>query len=414
MMLVRGFVAVFLLLGIAGAALAPARGLGSPEDLAALPRRSIGGKLRIVHFGDSHTAADTLQVALRNHFQQSLGNGGTGLFMPCTTRASRCSRGWTLLARPGPGLSDDYLGLPGMLLQTSRPGETIQVDGEFSLFRAFFLKQPGGGRVRFFVNGAPIGDMDLSGAWRQAVPYLGRLPRRGPHRLEIRTLGGAVRVLSLNLEDEMPGVVYSPLGVIGARAENLLHINPEAFNTQLAWESPDFVIVAYGTNESSGAGVDEAAYSARVGEIVERIRGAAPSAAVLLVGPPDRGGADPFGSLPALGPVIRAIESAARQKNVGFLDLKAAMGGPGTASRWAAANPPLAQPDRTHFTPLGYQRLAAYIASAVQAGPAAVATVAEASQRIYRVRGADGHITVTNNPETVRMLVGQGGTLEGN
>ena len=149
----------------------------------------------------------------------------------------------------------------------------------------------------------------------------------------------------------MAGVVYSPLGVIGARAENFLHINEDFFARQIAWEDPDVVVLAFGTNESSGAGVDETLHAARIGEVVDRIRRAAPRASVLLVAPPDRGSVsgaevDVTGSLRTLPPVIRAIETTARLKNTGFLDLRAAMGGPGTAERWVHADPALAQPDR--------------------------------------------------------------------
>jgi lysophospholipase L1-like esterase len=412
----RGSISVLLLVGMACTALAPRGALVRAQDDPAAPaRHGADGKLRILHFGDSHTAADTMQIALRQHFQQSMGDGGAGVFLPCTSRASRCSKGWTLQTRPVPGVPDDFLGLPGMLLQTSQSGESIQVEGEFSTFRAFFLRQPGGGRVRFFVNGTPIGDMDLSGAWRQAVPYIGWSPRRERQRLEIRTLGGAVRLLSLSFENGTSGVIYSPLGVVGARAENLLHIDETAFATQLQYESPDFVILAYGTNESSGAGVDEAAYAARIEELVDRIHRAVPGAAVLLVGPPDRGGPDSAGSLPALAGVIRGIEAAARQKNVAFLNLESAMGGPGTATQWAMANPPLAQPDRTHFTPLGYQRLASYIAGAVAVpAPAPALVTAKATSKVFKILTPDGRIWLTNDPETVQSLLGRGGTVQGN
>ncbi len=393
-------------------ALASAAGLAGFE--AATPahtERGADGKLRIVQFGDSHTAADSLQIALRQHFQETLGDGGFGSFLPCAARGSKCSKGWTIQTRPAPNSHDEFLGLPGMLLETSRAGETIEVSGDFTTVRAFFLKQPGGGRVRFYSNGAPLGDMDLNGAWPQAAPHNIRLPRRDAQRLTIQTLGGAVRLLSLHLENDTPGVVYSPLGVVGARAENLLHINEAAFESQLEWEQANVVILAYGTNESSGAGVDETANAARLGEIVDRIYRAAPGAAVLLVGPPDRGNTGGWGTLPTLAGVIRSIEAAARAKGVGFLNLEAAMGGPGTAARWAAADPPLAQPDRTHFTPLGYQRLAAYIAAAVPgAASAGPAMVIDVSQKTFRIRTPDGRVTLTNDPATIRRLLDQGGT----
>src|SRR6266481_4126203 len=132
-----GFLAMCVLASVAWATLEPGcASLRRQEERIAQPRRSADGKLRILHFGDSHTAADNLQIALRNHFQKNLGSAGLGLFLPCTTRLTHCSKGWTVQARPAQGTGaktegDEYLGLPGMLLQTSLPGESIHVPATF-------------------------------------------------------------------------------------------------------------------------------------------------------------------------------------------------------------------------------------------------------------------------------------------
>jgi hypothetical protein len=53
----------------------------------------------------------------------------------------------------------------------------------------------------------------------------------------------------------------------------------------------------------------------------------------------------------------------AARTGAAFADLRDAMGGPGSVARWLRASPPLAQPDRVHFTAPGYERLARFIAS---------------------------------------------------
>jgi lysophospholipase L1-like esterase len=418
-----GPVSALLLAGLAWGVVQP----GSWQNSTVAEPHDKAGKIRVLQFGDSHTAADNLQIAVRASLQQDLGNGGIGMFLPCATphpgqeRAwtSRCSKGWTLQTRPAPGMPDEFLGLPGMLLETAKPGESIHVEAPFATFRAFFLKQPGGGRVRFLLNGTPIGDLDLAGAGRQPVPYIVSAPMHTRQRVEMRTMGGIVRLLSVTLEDAGSGVVYSPLGVIGARAENLLHVNEEFFARQIAWEDPDLVVLAFGTNEASGAGVDEMLHAAKIGEVVDRLRRSAPAASILLVGPPDRGGdIDASGSMPTLTGIIRAIEATATLKKTGFLDLRAAMGGPGTTSRWAESAPPLAQPDRTHFTPVGYQRLGALIAGAISSSIPKTSIPKSPPEPVsaitYKVRGADGKLTYTTDPELVRKLLVQGGTLIGN
>ena len=48
-----------------------------------------------------------------------------------------------------------------------------------------------------------------------------------------------------------------------------------------------------------------------------------------------------------------------------LMDLHSAMGGAGTAERWATLQPPLARPDMTHFTNEGYNLLGRYIVGGI-------------------------------------------------
>ena len=63
--------------------------------------------------------------------------------------------------------------------------------------------------------------------------------------------------------------------------------------------------------------------------------------------------------------VIAAQRDVAGREEVVLMDLHAAMGGAGSAERWATVQPPLARPDMTHFTNEGYNLLGCYIVGGI-------------------------------------------------
>ena len=169
------------------------------------------------------------------------------------------------------------------------------------------------------------------------------------------------------------------MGLIGARAEYLLKCRESTFAAEIAAEEPDLVILGYGTNESSGSNLDEDSYASTLSTIISRIRRAAPSALIVILTPPDRGDSRPEEAQHIqrmLHQVIAAQRAAAWNADAVLLDLNTAMGGPGSVEHWAAANPPLARSDLTHFTNEGYNLLGRYIAGGIMklydVGPEAI------------------------------------------
>lgn len=121
------------------------------------------------------------------------------------------------------------------------------------------------------------------------------------------------------------------------------------------------ILVEYGTNEGAAADFSRDQYTAYLRSNLARLRSFAPRARCVLIGPPDRGlagAAWPQASLRhAL--VHRQIalvqQLTAPEFDCEFWDWQAAMGGPGSALRWAAMDPPLMQPDLIHPTARGYR-----------------------------------------------------------
>ncbi len=324
-----------------------------------------GRTVRILHFGDSHVASGPEPAFLGANLQAVFGDGGPGLFMPWTPPPSilrsgvrtGCTSGWRRVIPRGDSAEDDS-SLWGCYIECDRPGETAWAEGEGSVARVEYLKQPGGGDLDILWDGRRVGTASLTSAQREVgmYRYVADGQITGVHRLELRAAGGKVRILGAVLE-KSSGLSYSPLGMNGARADLLLKCRARTFSALMEAEAPDVVFLAFGTNEAGQKVADLAAYGAMFRRVIGRIRDACPRAAVIVLGPPDRAGANA-----GLDIVIAAQREACRALGAEFFDQRAAMGGSGAFARWAEAVPALARPDGVHFTAQGYERLARFAA----------------------------------------------------
>jgi lysophospholipase L1-like esterase len=321
--------------------------------------------VRVLHFGDSHIASGPEAGILGSALRQLFGDGGAGLGLPWTLPRyqvrdglrSGCSRGWTRVAWQA-GDPPRAASLVGAYLETFQPGEMAWIEGEGEHFRLSFLRQPAGGSIEVRRDGLHVEAVSLVGP--QGIGELRLVaPTAGPHRWELRTTArGAVRLLGAALEGGR-GVAYSPLGQNGATIDMLLACEDRTFRELLQIERPDLVILAFGTNEAGDPRFDAVAYEALVDRILARFRDARPETGLLVVGPPDRGDRPPGTGV--VSAVSRALARASAGAGALFVDRLTGMGGPGSAVRWAAATPPLAQADRVHFTAQGYTRLAGMV-----------------------------------------------------
>jgi lysophospholipase L1-like esterase len=323
-----------------------------------------GEPVRVLHFGDSHTASDDWAGEMRQRFQQRFGDGGPGFtqagrpfagFRRYDSRASM-SRGWAAagaLARHTDGLT----GLAGFSLETDRPGETITLEAEGRLLEVFYLRQEGGGAFQIEDNGSTLGSVSTDGAAGPAY-YRKELPS-GSHRLVLRTTGGApVRVYGWVLE-KSGGVTWETLGVNGAQVETLLQQHAGLLRSHIERRNPALIVLAYGTNEARRRDLTEEAYRADLARVVGLVRQSAPAASILIVGAPDQGirtrrravVVTPDG----VDRIIVAQREAALAAGCGFWNLRTAMGGAGSMKQWVMAG--LAQRDYVHFTTPGYRLL---------------------------------------------------------
>ncbi len=354
--------------------------------LAGLEQQTRGDSVRILWFGDSHTAADYLTGAVRSALSRRYGSGGPG-FVRLGVSAYRhelatLNRSGRFKIEPEPPArrsqqGDGVFGLGGMRATALEPGRMTLKLSPFTTERVryslLFELTPGAafsvtlGAQTFAVDSAlkarrvpesPISRLDFEGA--------------NSDPLSIETRLGQPRFYGVVIEGARPGVVLDTLGIDGARIATALAWAEAPFQAEVRARRPDLVVFAYGTNEAFD-GLNVEAYDAELNKLLDRVKRAAPAADCLVLGPPDS--LSKTGeAAPRVASISAVYARVAAQRGCGFVSLQALMGGPGSFASWQRQEPALARADRVHFTALGYRRLGELLAvAAFGASPAAVA-----------------------------------------
>jgi lysophospholipase L1-like esterase len=358
-------------------------GSGAPSTAAPIgsfPTSSPDDTLivRALQFGDSHTAADLFSGELRARLQARFGDGGLGFQYPghpfagyhlAGSSRSQTS-GWFTEGNKFTQLGDGDLGLGGISISTQRPGESVSLSTTCTTLQVQFLRQPGGGRLRFSDNGVFISDIDTGDQEATAAGTAERSTGAGTmtyacipglHDFELTTLDRAP-VRLLGLVTEQPGITYECLGINGAVAPLMLRWNQQIFADYLRQRDPNLIVLAYGTNEAASGPSHNEEYVFQFNRLIQTLHRVVPNAAVLVLGPYDRatrvgrGRHASWQTYYGTDRIIADQKEACRLYGCAFYDERARMGGPGAMLRWASSG--LAQPDRTHLTGTGYRVLA--------------------------------------------------------
>jgi lysophospholipase L1-like esterase len=239
------------------------------------------------------------------------------------------------------------------------------------------------------VDAGPEQVITLQGEEGSAVLEL--LSQEAMSTLALRVIQGPLRLQGL--EWPVAPQVRLQMDVFaypGATAGGWRLVRPESLLPW--WPQPpyDLVVLAFGTNEGNVKPFSAQAYRQMLQAAVSQWRTAFPLTACLLIAPGDRGvllrrsqklgKSSPRHTERTASDLLRFTrvhqEIGRIQKQVAQVhgchvwSMFEAMGGAGSAYRWARHNPPLMARDLIHFTVPGYQRLAQLMAKDLGWGPA--------------------------------------------
>ncbi|MGI4835877.1 MAG: GDSL-type esterase/lipase family protein [Janthinobacterium lividum] len=347
-----------------------------------------GGRVVVVHLGDSHLQADDYSGRVRRELQRTYGNAGRGLVFPYevartngspTYRTAALAGRWR--ARRATQLPDTALpvGVSGLVLATSDSGAAFSLRipalrrPAYAFSQLTLLRAPGPRAFDWQVRG-PRGQLlgTVPGAGPSVDATLGLDSLRGEVRLQaIRAQPGqaSAALYGLVLENGRPGVLYHGIGVNGAQVRQ--YNRAPQFWAQLPLLQPDLFIISLGTNDVYDAHYALPRFAAQLDTLVRTLRQRCPLAEVLLVSPADSYRARRAPN-PEFGRVAAVLRAYAQVHDLAYWDFAAVQGGYGSMRQWRAAG--LAQPDFIHFTTKGYDVQGLLLYLALQDGFAAFRT----------------------------------------
>lgn len=343
------------------------------DALAQLQQGKRQSHVRVLWLGDSHTNADFLSGAVRSLLRERFGDGGPG-FVRVGTKPYRHegvklgrSGAWNVDPDPPARRSVQGDGVFGLGGTRAVPGaeasfslQVVAQDGAADAPAHFELSYGLPPDASFALTlGGKKQRVDAKTPAEVAASGIAHLTLTAPlkSQLLLAPERGAPRFFGVIVEQSgRPGVVLDTLGIDGARLETPLAWNEAAFVEEVQRRAPELFVVAFGTNEAFDAAKVER-YAKHLADVVGRLRRGSPQASCLVLGPPDAALGE--GSVPRVAEVSAVLERSSGELACSFVSLQQLMGGEGSFAKGlrAPAKARLAQPDRLHLTPKGYQRL---------------------------------------------------------
>ena len=361
--------------------------------------------LNILQIGDSHSANDNFSGGWRDLLQAHYGNGGRGEMTPGRPYEGYMTHGVTVDQSPG-WVTQNIFDAPFRELQqhalfgATGYRQTAEAAGarmtmtadtpEFS-FRRFVVCAvygPGAGAYTIRV-GDKVTQVSLDAAQSKVDCTTIESDRRQSNA-ELDVDSGPVTITSWGSFADDGGVTVSNFGVVGTQIKNYAETDDAAVRAELGAYAPDLIVLEFGTNDGFVGHFEPEDYELTLRSQIARLKRLSHNTPILLLGAPDadtdrtvladNGPADAGTPRPGPGfwyppPAladVRAIQRrVARSMGVAYWDWSSRMGGPGTADRWANADPPLMRKDRVHYTAAGGRKLAGLLDDDFEAAKAA-------------------------------------------
>lgn len=331
---------------------------------------TISEPVRILWFGDSHTAADYLPNSVRKLLAQKVSLGGPGYVnLGIPNFRHGLARAWSegsLELFPHPPSrrtreDDGVFGLGGTRVSLRDPSAYITAKAVLGgkpvpmTFELAYRLTSDSDVLRVTlgerrVELTPSSTSPAADGLRWEV-----LTAPSDATMEVRALHGKPQLFGVVLETQKAGLVIDTLGVNGARFGTFLAREEHSLALHVARRRPALFVVAYGTNEVFDPEPVER-HARKLEQVIERLKQAAPAAECVVIGPTDagKGGEATRQRVVALDAAER---TTAAQKACSYFSPYELMVSEGGFDAWAHQDPPLSLSDGIHLTARGYARL---------------------------------------------------------
>lgn len=321
--------------------------------------------VRILWWGDSHTAADFLTDPIRQHLDKQTKSGGPGFVRlglsgyrhgAVRLTADGTWRKAPILPAQRTQVLDGVFGIGGI---RTLPAAGARASAE--------LREPTDAAMRWTLSyrlpeGAQLEvklgtQVERLRSERETISQIRSSSWEAPGTatFSVRHIAGDPQVMGAFVESVEPGVVFDTIGINGARVATILAWESEQLIQQIALRDPELLVLAFGTNEVfDNTKVNQ--YEEHIALVVELARKAKPGLACWIVGPPDSASIS-GGSKERVSEVTDVQRTAAKTHGCAFSSQYELMGGEGSFKRWIDMRPTRARTDRIHLSIAGYQVL---------------------------------------------------------
>lgn len=328
-------------------------------------RRS-GGKVSVLHIGDSHIQPDVFPGRVRSRLQYAFGNGGRGLLVPLEMAGTNQPHDYALKSSTPHRQHSRLLmrswstamGFTGISVRFAAGHASIALhsSGEGHAFnRLTLLHSRGAGYDTAVVHADTlVGCATSPWSTRFVLPGLA-------DSLLLTGIPTGSDFWGVLADNDSPGIVYNTIGNNGATYA--MYHKIDSFAAQTALLRPRLIIISLGTNEAFGS---HAHMAQQMQLLIADLRQANPQAKFLLTTPMEsqRRGRRGYAVNPAVATVRNIILEFGRQHHIPVWDLYAVAGGEGASRKWLGLQL-MNTGDHLHFFESGYDLQGVLLADAL-------------------------------------------------
>ncbi|MCF6359946.1 MAG: hypothetical protein L3J29_04210 [Cyclobacteriaceae bacterium] len=345
-----------------------------------------GGKVRVLHYGDSQIEGDRMTRYIRNQLQKEYGGTGPGFepaFQVLRTGAIQQNQSDNWLRYTANGKKDSTVQHRnyGLLASFSRfcpPVDSIENTDTLSAWLEIKPASYGFYRVRKFSemsmllggNTKPVAiiiSVDSTVIFRDSLKantYNRKIKVKfspTPEKIKIEFKGlDSPNIYALSFESGS-GIIMDNIPLRGASGTLFRRISSTQLEKQYATEPIRLVILQFGGN--SVPYIDTEVRAKKFGNYfksnIRYLQAILPKASFLVIGPTDMATKvkGEFITYPMLETIRDEVQKAAFAQGAAYFDMYEVMGGKNSMKDWVTADPVLAAPDYVHFTTKGANKM---------------------------------------------------------